>query len=414
MRLLLGVTGGIAAYKALELARVATQAGHGVRVVMTEAATRFIGPSSFEGITGGPVLVDEFERDPMRGAYPGEPLPDHDPIGHLAVAQNADVFCVAPASANTIAKLAAGLADGMLTTAFLASAAPKVVAPAMNDRMFRNPATQANLETLRSRGVIVIEPDTGELASRGEAGIGRLPDPDRLLEQCEALAGGSGAWDGLSVLVTAGGTREPLDPVRFIGNRSSGRMGLALARAARRLGAEVTLIAANVALDEPPGVERVDVETAAQLSEAASERFADADILFMAAAVADFRPAGSGMEKIVREGSSGLTVELTENPDIVAGLAKHRRPDQALVGFAAEHGGEWIERAQGKLDRKGLDAIVANDVSRNEIGFESAENEVTFITGEAAIEIPLATKDEVAKQICELTAGLLAKRRSSV
>jgi phosphopantothenoylcysteine decarboxylase/phosphopantothenate--cysteine ligase len=360
------------------------------------------------------VLIDEFERDPMRGAYPGEPLPDHDPIGHLAVAQNADVFCVAPASANTIAKLAGGMADGMLTTAFLASAAPKVVAPAMNDRMYRNPATQSNLEKLRGRGVTVIEPDTGELASRGEAGVGRLPDPARLLEHCEALIGGSGAWDGLRVLVTAGGTREPLDPVRFIGNRSSGRMGLALARAARRLGAEVTLIAANVALGAPPGVDRIDVETASEIADAATHYFANSDILFMAAAVADFRPVGAGAKKIAREDSGSLSVELTANPDIVAGLAKRRRPEQTLVGFAAEHGGDWFERAQGKLDRKGLDAIVANDVSRVEIGFESAENEVTFITGEAATEIPLATKDEVAARICELTAGLLAKRRSSV
>jgi phosphopantothenoylcysteine decarboxylase/phosphopantothenate--cysteine ligase len=381
---------------------------------MTEAATRFVGPSSFEGITGAPVLIDEFERDPMRGAYPGEPLPDHDPIGHLAVAQNADVFCVAPASANTIAKLAAGIADGMLTTAFLATTAARLVAPAMNDRMYRDAATQANLDVLRGRGVTVIEPDSGALASRGEEGVGRLPDPARLLAHCEALAGGSGAWEGLRVLVTAGGTREPLDPVRFIGNRSSGRMGLALARAAVRLGADVTLIAANVALEAPPGVARIDVETAAKLAEATEASFRETDILFMAAAVADFRPVGPGSEKISREGSEGLIVELTENPDVVAGLASGRRPDQTIVGFAAEHGGDWIARAQRKLERKGLDAIVANDVSRPEIGFESTDNEVTFVTADAAEPVTLAGKDRVADAICELTASLRARKRSSV
>ena len=414
MRLLLGVSGGIAAYKALELARLATQAGHGVRVVMTEAATRFVGPSSFEGITGAPVLRGEFERDPMRGAYPGETLPDHDPIGHLAVAQNADVFCVAPASANTIAKLAAGMADGMLTTSFLATTAARLIAPAMNDRMYRDAATQANIEVLRDRGVTVLEPDSGALASRGEEGVGRLPEPARLLAHCEALAGHSGAWEGLRVLVTAGGTREPLDPVRFIGNRSSGRMGIAIARAAARLGAEVTLVAANVPLEAPPGIERIDVETAAELAEAAEARFADADILFMAAAVADFRPLGTGAEKISREGSGGLTVELAENPDVVAGLAGGRRPDQTLVGFAAEHGGDWIARAQRKLERKGLDAIVANDVSRPEIGFESAENEVTFVTIDGAEPVPRQSKERVAEVVCELTASLRAKKRSSV
>ena len=231
-RILLGVSGGIAAYKALELARLATLAGHGVRVLMTPAAQRFVGSASFEGIVGAPVLDDEFERDPLRGAFPGDPLPDHDPIGHLELAANADLYLIAPASANTIAKLAAGIADSMLTTSFLACPAPRVVAPAMNDRMYGDPATQANLATLRERGVRVIEPEEGALASRGEMGVGRLPSPDRLLAEVEALLPAArGSWDGLRVLVTAGGTREPIDSVRFIGNRSSGRMGLALAEA---------------------------------------------------------------------------------------------------------------------------------------------------------------------------------------
>src|SRR4051794_25081329 len=236
-RILLGVSGGISAYKALEFARLATKAGHGVRVLMTPAATRFVGAASFEGIVGAPVLLDEFERDPLRGAFPGDPAPDHDPIGHLAVAANADAYLIAPASANTIAKLAAGIADSILTTAFLACTAPRVVAPAMNDRMYANAATQANLATLRERGVRVIDPEEGDLASRGEHGVGRLPEPGRLVAELQGLVGTpSGPWDGLRVVVSAGGTREPIDSVRFIGNRSSGRMGFALAeQAARRV-----------------------------------------------------------------------------------------------------------------------------------------------------------------------------------
>ncbi|HEU4980547.1 MAG TPA: bifunctional phosphopantothenoylcysteine decarboxylase/phosphopantothenate--cysteine ligase CoaBC, partial [Solirubrobacterales bacterium] len=262
-RILLGVSGGIAAYKSLELARLATKQGHPVRVLMTPAAKHFVGAASFEGIVGAPVLTDEFERDPTRGAFPGDPVPEHDPIGHLEVVANADVYLIAPASANTIAKLAAGIADSMVTTSFLACVAPRRVAPAMNDRMYRDPATQANLATLRQRGVTVIEPAEGALASRGEHGVGRLPEPRALLDAIEhALPRPSGPWDGLRVLISAGGTREPIDPVRFIGNRSSGRMGLALAEQAASRGAEVTLVAANVSLPAPPGVRRVDVETA--------------------------------------------------------------------------------------------------------------------------------------------------------
>ena len=291
-RILLGVSGGIAAYKSLELARLATLAGHGVRVVMTEAAGRFVGAASFEGIVGAPVLTSEFERDPLAGSFPGDPRPEHDPIGHLEVAANCDAYLVAPTSANTLAKLAAGMADSMLTTSFLACTAPRLVAPAMNNRMYDDAATQANLETLRGRGVEVIEPEEGMLASRGERGRGRLPDPARLLEIVEAsLPGGDRPWDGLRVLVTAGGTREPIDPVRFLGNRSSGRMGLALAAAAARRGGEVTMIAANVDLPEPAGVRRIDVETASELAEAAAAEFPASQLLVMAAAPADFRAA---------------------------------------------------------------------------------------------------------------------------
>jgi phosphopantothenoylcysteine decarboxylase/phosphopantothenate--cysteine ligase len=407
-RILLGVSGGIAAYKALELARLATLAGHGVRVLMTETATRFVGAASFEGIVGGPVLISEFERDPMRGGFPGEGQPAHDPIGHLELAANCDACLVAPASANTVAKLAAGVADSMLTTSFLACAAPRLVAPAMNDRMYTDAATQANLATLRQRGVEVIEPDEGKLASRGEHGRGRLPDPERLLARVEAaLPTGQRPWDGLRVLITAGGTREPIDPVRFIGNRSSGRMGISLAAAAARRGADVTLIAANVALPAPAGIRRLDVETAAELAAAAAAEFSRADVLLMAAAPADFRPVAAATDKLKREGGLDLHLEPTE--DILASLAAQRTGSQTIVGFAAEHGGNASDGARDKLDRKGADLIVLNDVSNKEIGFESEENEVTLIERDAETSIPKASKDSVAEAILDKVEQLRTK-----
>jgi phosphopantothenoylcysteine decarboxylase / phosphopantothenate---cysteine ligase len=401
-RILLGVSGGIAAYKALELARLATRAGHGVRVVMTPAATRFVGAASFEGIVGAPVLVDEFERDPMRGAFPGDRPPAHDPIGHLEVVNNADAYLVAPASANTVAKLAVGIADSMLTTAFLACTAPRAVAPAMNDRMYQAAATQDNLARLRERGIRVIEPDSGPLASRGEHGVGRLPSPERLLGEVERLLPGArGAWDGLRVLVTAGGTREPIDAVRYVGNRSSGRMGLALAERAARRGAEVTLVAANVLPPPPPGVSVVRVETAAELADAVAREFPSCHVVLMAAAVADFRPADPVGEKLPREESASFDLHLEPTRDVIAGIAAEGRPGQTVVGFAAEHGGDVAERARGKLRRKGLDAIVVNDVSRPEIGFESEDNEVLIVEPDSEHRVPLASKEEVADAILD-------------
>lgn len=400
-RLLLGVSGGIAAYKALELARLATLAGHGVRVLMTETATRFVGGASFEGIVGAPVLINEFERDLLRGAFPGEEAVSHDPIGHLELAGRCDAYLVAPASANTIAKLATGAADSMLTTSFLACTAPRLLAPAMNDRMYADAATQANLETLRGRGIEVIEPEEGKLASRGEFGRGRLPDPEQLLARVEAsLPAGNRPWDGLRVLVTAGGTREPIDQVRFIGNRSSGRMGIALAAAAAKRGAEVTLIAANVALPAPPGVRRIDVETVAELARAAEGEFPQAHVLLMAAAPADFRAAQPAEGKLQRSGALELSLEPTE--DILASLAARRSEGQTVVGFAAEAAkdrGDAVERARDKLRRKGADLIVFNDVSNPEIGFESERNAVTLIGEEAETEVAIASKDEIAEAI---------------
>jgi phosphopantothenoylcysteine decarboxylase / phosphopantothenate---cysteine ligase len=410
-RILLGVSGGIAAYKALELARLATLAGHGVRVLMTETATRFVGAASFEGIVGAPVLLSEFERDPLRGAFPGEDQPGHDPIGHLELAANCDAYLVAPASANTVAKLAAGAADSMLTTSFLACAAPRLVAPAMNDRMYADAATQSNLRVLRERGVEVIEPGEGLLASRGERGRGRLPEPAGLLARLEAVVPtGERPWDGLRVLVTAGGTREPIDPVRFIGNRSSGRMGIALAAAAARRGAEVTLIAANVALPAPPGVRRLEVETTAELARVAAEEFESTQVLLMAAAPADFRPDSAAEGKLSREGSLELSLQPTE--DILAGLSGARTLGQTVVGFAAEHGGDAIGRARAKLARKGADLIVLNDVSDPAIGFESTENAVTLVSSGDETALPRASKEQIAAQILDRVEILRSGRGS--
>ncbi len=403
-RILLGVTGGIAAYKALELARLAIKAGHSVRVVQTPSATRFVGTASFAGITGAPVLTTEWEDDPLRGAFPGDPVPAHAPIGHLELVERADVYAIAPASANTIAKLAGGHADNLLTAAALArsTARPLIVAPAMNAAMYEHPATQANLARLRERGVIVLQPGTGSLASLGEQGIGRLPEPPELLAAIERALGHSRALDGLKVLVTAGGTREPIDAVRFVGNRSSGRMGFALAEAAAARGATVTVIAANVALPRRNGIEYVDVSTAAELAGAATSAFAGADVLLMAAAVADYRPVAAHAGKLKKDEAGELNLQLVRTTDVLSSLAAARRPGQVLIGFAAEHGDGALAHARGKLERKGLDAVVLNDVSDASIGFDSAENEVVIVTPEGEHHVPKAAKADVAGAILDM------------
>jgi phosphopantothenoylcysteine decarboxylase/phosphopantothenate--cysteine ligase len=403
-RILLGVSGGIAAYKGVELVRLATGAGHSVRVIQTPASLNFVGRATFEGVTGAPVLVEEFEADPARGAFPGDPAPDHDPISHLELVARADVFVVAPASANTIAKLAAGLADNLLTSAALANTGPLVVAPAMNSRMYEHPATQGNLELLRSRGARVVDPGSGRLASKGESGVGRLAEPGEILGVVEeVLSGGQftpHSLDGLRVLVTAGGTREPIDSVRFIGNRSSGRMGLALAEEATRRGADVTLIAANVTIPLPVGIETVTVESTRELDATVRERFPSVDVLIMAAAPADFRPKEVGEGKLNREGA-GLEMQLEATEDIVASVAAGRRPDQTVVGFAAEHGEGAVERGRAKLSRKGLDAVVVNDIARSDIGFDSAENEVTIVWADGERQVGRRPKEEVAAAILD-------------
>ena len=428
-RILLGVSGGIAAYKALELTRLATKAGHAVRVIQTEASTRFVGTASFAAITGAPVLTTEWEPDPLRGAFPGDPPPAHAPLSHLQLAETADVFVVAPASANTLAKLAAGQADNLLCAVALACRRPLLLAPAMNDAMYEHPATQANLTTLRERGAIVLEPGTGALGSPGEWGIGRLPEPPALLAAIEAALGAPGRdpgatgdrddvagdsngdrrWSGLRVLVTAGGTREPIDAVRYVGNRSSGRMGFALADEAARRGADVTVVAANVALPRNPAVRYVDVETAAELAAATAAEFGACDLLLMAAAVADYRPAHARADKI-KKTEAELELRLERTEDVLSGLAARRRDGQLIVGFAAETGGRALDYGREKLARKRLDAVVVNDIGAPGVGFDSADNEVTIITAETERHVPRTTKTEIAAAILD---AVLSRRSSS-
>ena len=403
-RLLLGVSGGIAAYKALETARLAVKAGHVVRVVQTRASEHFVGRASFEAITGAPVLTGEFEPDPLRGAYPGEPPPDRLPISHLALAQRAEVFLIAPASANTIAKLAQGLADNLLSASALAADCPIVVAPAMNDRMYRNAATQANLEQLRRRGIVVIPPGEGELASHGEYGLGRLPEPAELLEACQAVLETVRSWSGLRVLVTAGGTREPIDSVRYIGNRSSGRMGVALAARAAARGAEVTLVAAALSVPPPAGVRVVNVQTADELLAACREEFPSADVLLMAAAVADFRPAEPAEDKLKKDAGPPRPLVLEATQDVLSTLARERRAEQVLVGFAAEHGSGVLPPVQygrEKLRRKAVDLVVVNDISRADIGFDSDQNEVVIVSAGEERHIERGPKEQVADAVLD-------------
>lgn len=416
-RILLGVSGGIAAYKALEFTRLAIKAGHSVRVVQTPDSVEFVGKASFEGITGAPVLIGQFERDPAGGAFPDQARPDHDPIGHLELAANCDVYVIAPATANTIAKLAGGFADNMLTALALSCRKPMLVAPAMNNDMYVNAATRDNIETLRSRGLTVLEPGTGELASKGEYGIGRLPEPADLLAEAERLISGEDAafaprsLDGMKILITAGGTREPIDEVRFVGNRSSGKMGFAIADEAAARGAEVTVLAANVALARNPAVSYVDVATAAELEAAVLEHFPKTDTLVMAAAVADFRPVDPAQGKIKKAGRESMTIDLTATNDILAGVAKRRRDDQVVVGFAAESGSDLLAEAKRKLEHKGLDLIVANDISDPSIGFESGDNEVTLIGSDLQPERPpRGSKHAVAGVILDRIASLASER----
>jgi phosphopantothenoylcysteine decarboxylase/phosphopantothenate--cysteine ligase len=393
-----------------------------------------VGRASFAALTGAPVLISEFEADPARGAFPGEPEPAHVPLSHLALVDNANVLLIAPASANTIAKLAHGLADNLLTSCALAAECPVLIAPAMNNRMYEHAATQDNLRTLRERGVVIIDPGIGRLASKGEEGVGRLAEPAELLGACEAVLGigagtnGSaahgpgrgdgplppGSLSGLRVLITAGGTREAIDSVRYLGNSSSGRMGLALARVARDRGADVHVLAANIALERPSGVAYRDVVSARELAAACEEEFPACDVLVMAAAVADFRPVSPTEGKIRRNGRDHLELELEPTADVLAGLVSRRRGDQTLIGFAAEHGSEAVDRGREKLMAKGVDLLVVNDISRSDIGFDATLNEVTLLAGGSAAgvvaeqHLPRASKERVAEQIFDVVQRLRA------
>ena len=382
-RVLLGVSGGIAAYKACELCRLLVREGHDVVPLVTPGAERFVTEEAFRALARRP--------------------PGDDVYLHLT---RADLLVVAPCTANTLAKLAHGIADNVLTEAALAHRGPVLIAPAMNPRMWAHPATRANAETLRARGVVLVGPDEGETAE-GELGVGRMAEPAEIFRAAQDILLGTGPLRGKRVLVSAGGTREPLDAVRFVGNRSSGRMGVALAAEARRRGAEVTLLGANLAVPPASGVELVETPTAADLEREALVRAAEADVVVMAAAVADYRPAEALAAKRPKD-TATWTLELEPTTDVLAALGERRRDDQLLVGFAAETGANGLERAREKLDRKGADLFVLNDVSRTDIGFDTDENEVTLLTAGGERTVPKAPKDEIAAAILDEVEALLA------
>jgi phosphopantothenoylcysteine decarboxylase/phosphopantothenate--cysteine ligase len=395
-RILLCVSGGIASYKAAELLRLLKKDGADVTVVMTENAKRFVGPATFQALSGRPVADD------LWASRPGLP------IEHLALAQQAELVLVAPATANVLAKMAAGIADDLLGTLLLATAAPVLVAPAMNTRMILHPATQANLATLAARGVHVVPAETGALAAE-EAGYGRLAAVETILAQARGLLLAPGDLAGRRVLVTAGPTREQLDPVRFLSNRSSGKMGLAVAAAARNRGAQVTLITGPIALPCPGGVRAVPVVSAEQMREAVLANLDAADVLVMTAAVSDFRPAAPRPEKIKKAGRSRLVLELEPTPDILAEVGARRGP-QVLVGFAAETG-DPAAAALRKLAQKQLDLVVANDVTAPGAGFDTDTNQVEIFARDGRrVPVPLAPKALVAERILDEVVALLRGR----
>jgi phosphopantothenoylcysteine decarboxylase/phosphopantothenate--cysteine ligase len=381
-RILLGVSGGIAAYKACEVCRLFVKGGHEVVPLVTPAAERFVTAETFRALARRP--------------------PAEDVYLHLT---RADILVVAPCTANTLAKLAHGLADNVLTEAALAHRGPTLLAPAMNPRMWSHPATRANAETLRTRGVVLIGPDEGETAE-GELGVGRMVEPEEIVRAAEELLAGTSKLKGKRVLVSAGGTREPIDTVRFVGNRSSGRMGVAIAAEAKRRGAHVTLLAANLAVPPPPGVEVIDTPTAADLEREALARGAGADVVVMAAAVADYKPAEALAGKRPKD-RAAWTVELEPTTDVLATLGASKHPGQVLVGFAADEGDHGLARAREKLSRKNADLFVFNDVARDEIGFETSDNEVTLIAAAAERTVPKAPKDEIAAAILDHVESLL-------
>ena len=388
-RILLGITGGIAAYKACELVRLLVKAGHDVLPLPTRGAERFVRAETFFALA--------------------RKSPSVDPYPHL---ERADLLAIAPLTAHTLARLAHGLADDVLTEAALAHRGPFLVAPAMNTRMWEHPATQANAQALRERGVELIGPESGELAE-GEVGAGRMAEPEAIAARIEELLGGiQGTLTGVRVLVSAGGTREPLDAVRFLGNRSSGRMGVALAREAKRRGAKVTLIASNLAVAPPDGVEVVEAPTAAEVEREATARAAAADVVVMAAAVADYRPAEAVAGKRGKDDGT-WTLELEPTVDVLAWLGGQERNGQVLVGFGAETGAAGLDRKRRMLTDKNLDLVVYNDVSLPGIGFDAPDNEVTLLTRARERRLPRASKEAIAAGIVDEVERLLGERHGS-
>jgi phosphopantothenoylcysteine decarboxylase/phosphopantothenate--cysteine ligase len=383
-RVLVGVTGGIAAYKACEVVRLLVKGGHEVVPLVTPGAERFVRAETFFALA---------RRSPAEDLYL-----------HLT---RADLLVVAPLTANTLAKLAHGEADNLVTEAALAHRGPVLLAPAMNPRMWAHPATQVNLETVRARGAVIVGPDEGEMAE-GEWGLGRMAEPEQIYARCRDLLGETDSLAGRQVLVSAGGTREPLDAVRFLGNRSSGRMGVALAEVSRKRGADVTLLAANLAVPPPRGVEVVETPTAAAMLDAALAR-SDADLVLMAAAVADYRPAELLEDKRPKD-DRAWRLELEPTADVLQSLGERRTNGQVLVGFAAEAGPEGLARAREKLNRKRVDLVVYNDVARDDIGFDSDENEVVLVTAGGERRIGKAPKDRIAATIVDTAEELLRER----
>ena len=392
--IVLGITGSIAAYKAAEIASQLTQAGANVNVIMTKEAIQFISPITFRAITGRPLVTEMFD------------LASEFSIEHVSLAEAADIVVIAPATANIIAKLAAGIADDILCCTVLATKAPVIIAPAMETNMYSNPVTQDNLSKLKARDFVIIAPAWGWLAS-GKEGLGRLADIDDIIGNIRKVLGRGGDLAGKHIVVTAGGTQEPIDPVRYISNRSSGKMGYALAEAARDRGAKVTLVTAPISLPEPVGVDVVKVGTAQEMRQAVVKVTSQADALIMAAAVADYRPIKAAKDKI-KKGEAGLTLELECTPDILGSV----KGNFIKVGFAAESS-NLVKNAKQKLQQKGLDFIVANDITASDSGFGVDTNKVTIIDQEGKIDsLPLLAKREVAERVLDRVVELLPKPKS--
>ena len=388
----LGVTGGIAVYKACELLRLLQKRGIDVFVVMTQNACRFVAPLTFETLSGHPVAVDTFDR------------PQTWEVEHIALAKRADLFLIAPATANIIGKMACGIADDMLSTTVMATRAPVLVAPAMNTGMWENAAVQQNVKTLRASGVEIVAPVSGHLAC-GDSGAGKLEDVAVIAERACELLFAKRDMEGLRVMVTAGPSREALDPVRYISNRSSGKMGYAIAQAAQKRGAEVTLLSGPVAIEAPQGVKLVPFTTTQELLDRASELAQEQDLLIQAAAPADYRAKEIAPQKIKKQGGEPMTFTLVENPDVAATLGKAKRSGQVFVGFAAETN-DVLAHARDKLARKNLDMIVANDVTRPGAGFDVDTNIVTLITKDGQEALPMMSKAEVAQRILDRALAL--------